>query len=165
MPRVECKVCGKEFYVKSTYQKVGWGKYCSISCRNTSQLRGKKVSCQNCNKEIYRSLADIRHSKSGNSFCCKSCYFKWRNKGYTQEKHPNWKNGINSYRVMLMRSGREKVCICCNISDIRILAAHHVDHNRENNKLSNLVWVCLNCHYLIHHDQIFEENLKNKLNI
>ena len=43
------------------------------------------------------------------------------------------------------------MCNFCRVSDARILAVHHIDGNRENNKLENLAWLCHNCHYLVHH--------------
>ncbi|MBI4281264.1 HNH endonuclease [Candidatus Uhrbacteria bacterium] len=32
----------------------------------------------------------------------------------------------------------------------RVLLVHHIDENRKNNVLSNLVWLCRNCHFLVH---------------
>jgi predicted HNH restriction endonuclease len=43
------------------------------------------------------------------------------------------------------------VCVLCKVSDKRILAVHHKDNNRKNNKVENLVWLCHNCHILVHH--------------
>jgi predicted HNH restriction endonuclease len=31
-----------------------------------------------------------------------------------------------------------------------VLAVHHVDQNRTNNKVTNLAWLCHNCHHLVH---------------
>lgn len=44
------------------------------------------------------------------------------------------------------------MCFRCRVSDIRVLAVHHADENRTNNGVENLIWLCHNCHYLIHHD-------------
>jgi hypothetical protein len=32
-----------------------------------------------------------------------------------------------------------------------MLAVHHLDEDRANNAVDNLVWMCHNCHHLIHH--------------
>lgn len=138
----------------------GWGKYCSKDCQNKGQFKGDYLDCLICGKEVYRSQAQIRHSKSKRFFCSKSCQTTWRNSFFSEEKHPNWLNGINAYRKILLRAGGELVCIGCGINDLRVLAVHHIDHNRENNDRSNLTWVCHNCHFLIHHDNEFEKNLK-----
>ena len=54
MPIVKCGVCNKSFYVKQCYQKLGWGKYCSISCRSKSQLKGMDVICEVCGKKVQK---------------------------------------------------------------------------------------------------------------
>jgi 5-methylcytosine-specific restriction endonuclease McrA len=52
-----------------------------------------------------------------------------------------------------MRSDLPQYCGRCKLVDKRVLAVHHKDKNRENNALSNLMWLCHNCHYLVHHDK------------
>ena len=157
MPMVKCEICAKRFNSKPSHLKLGWGKYCSIGCRSKSQLNGKKVKCFECGRETYRSAAKSKRSKSSKYFCTKSCQTLWRNSYFTEKKHANWKFGEKSYRNVLARSDREKKCIICGIHDIRILSAHHKDRNRKNNSLSNLVWLCLNCHYLAHKDGKMQE--------
>ena len=39
---------------------------------------------------------------------------------------------------------------CSMCSSKRFLNVHHKDHNRENNKLSNLTFLCRSCHNLEH---------------
>jgi 5-methylcytosine-specific restriction endonuclease McrA len=51
----------------------------------------------------------------------------------------------------MLRSGPEPVCRHCGLTDARVLSVHHLDSNRSNNRLDNLIWLCHNCHYLIHH--------------
>lgn len=163
MAYATCHICEKEFYVKPSHVERGWGKYCSMQCRTIGQYRGETVPCTQCGKAVYRAKGQLRHSKSKKFFCSKSCQAKWRNSFFSEEKHANWLGGEHAYRNILMRSGREQVCISCGTADIRILSAHHIDHNRKNNKLSNLVWVCLNCHYLLHHDEDFENGIKKTI--
>lgn len=116
-----------------------------------------------CKKQIRKTPKDIKHSKSGNFFCDKKCQTIWRNKTYIESEHPTWKDGINAYRNIISRSKIPKICVRCGITDKRILIVHHVDKNRHNNKISSLVWLCPNCHMLIHHDkkemQIFMETI------
>jgi predicted HNH restriction endonuclease len=60
-------------------------------------------------------------------------------------------NGRYSYRSVLTRNGITKVCNSCKTKDERILAVHHIDKDKFNNSLENLVWLCHNCHFLVHH--------------
>jgi len=159
--RVKCSICAKCFEVKASHQKRGWGKYCSTNCRSKSQLRGQSVTCHTCHQQIYRSPRMLTRSKSGFYFCSKSCQTLWRNKTFIGEKSANWKNGEQAYRKILLRGGVEPVCAICKNSDPRILSAHHIDHDRSNNHIRNLIWLCFNCHYLSHHDSSFNQKVLN----
>ena len=152
MPVVECLVCAVEFYAKPSHQKKGWGKYCSITCRTRSQFTGKQVHCFICRKAIYRSLKDLRSSKSGNFFCNKTCQTIWRNTIlFTGENHINWKHGRSAYRRILKSTGSVQICALCKTDDKRLLIVHHIDKNRTNNNVNNLKWLCHNFHYFVHH--------------
>ena len=151
MPRPNCKSCSEEFYAKPSWIKNGYGKYCSRNCFHLAQKSGKDFRCYMCKKTVYRSLQDQRRSKSGEFFCTKSCQTTWRNSVvYTGSNHPNWVDGKSSYRDKLIRSDRQQVCNRCKDDDKRILAVHHMDRNRNNNELSNLMWLCHNRHFLVH---------------
>jgi hypothetical protein len=41
-------------------------------------------------------------------------------------------------------------CATCHIDIPEVIAVHHVDHDRGNNDLSNLKFLCFNCHFLHH---------------
>lgn len=155
MANAECGVCDKIFYAKSSHLKKGWGKYCSKKCQNKSQMTGVFVLCNVCSKEIWKMQKELRHSKSQNYFCSKSCQTRWRNTVYVGEKHHSWINGINTYRKLMKRHKISPICSHCQIADTRVLIVHHIDHNRINNTITNLMWLCRNCHYLIHAGNTF----------
>lgn len=157
----KCLICGKDFYSKPSHKKLGWGKYCSRTCTNKSQLKGKYFKCSICGKSVYKSPKEQKHSVSGKFFCSKSCQTLWRNSYFIEERSVNWKNGEKSYRNILKRSKNKPICILCGINNEVVLAAHHKDHNRLNNSLENLVWLCLNCHFLVHHDDILDQRVRN----
>ncbi len=160
---VKCKICRKEFNIKPSHLKLGWGKYCSRDCTFKGQLKGISVKCHICGMEIYRSKSNLSRSASKKYFCTKSCQTLWRNSTFTEERSSNWINGKSSYRNILKRSGLKTFCVLCKISDERVLSAHHKDHNRSNNKLKNLTWLCLNCHYLVHHDKDLDKKVMEAL--
>jgi len=160
MPLVKCLICGAGFYAKPSHQLRGWGKYCSAECRNKSQFKGKNFSCFTCKKDVYRSPLAIKKSKSGKYFCSKKCQTIWRNIClYSGKNHFFWKNGESAYRRILKRSKRKEICLLCNTIDDRILIVHHLDKNRNNNDLNNLIWLCHNCHYLVHHHKETKDKL------
>lgn len=151
MPQVKCKICGKEFYAKPSHLKRGWGKYCSQKCQYKGLLRGKFVNCAVCDKKTWKAPRALKNSKSGKFFCSKSCQTIWRNKYFSGEKHSNWKGGDNiEYRKLLIESNIKSICKVCGTKDKRVLIAHHRDKNHKNNKVENLIWLCLNCHHLVH---------------
>ena len=65
MPYVKCRKCNKEFYIKPSHQKLGFGKYCSVVCRPEGQKRGYEVNCNICEKKIWKSPKELKRSKSG----------------------------------------------------------------------------------------------------
>lgn len=146
-----CIICSSDFYVKPSHLKMGWGKYCSQKCNAVSQRNGQMFKCHVCSKQTYKSLKDQRRSNSGKFFCSKSCQTVWRNLTYVGKNHANWKGGLYSYRDALRRAKVPAICIRCKTDDSRVLTAHHKDKNRQNNAVINLIWLCHNCHYLVHH--------------
>jgi len=161
MPIVKCRICQKEFYIKPSHQKLGWGKYCSTECRSKSQFNGKEVVCYICSKKIYRSNEDLNRSRSGKYFCTKKCQTLWRNSIYIEDRNLNWTNGSKSYREIMSRRDLLSMCLICGNKEKRILVIHHLDKNRTNNLVSNLKCLCHNCHFLVHHYSEFDDKLKN----
>ena len=152
MPIVQCELCNKDFYTKPRLLKLGWGKFCSKKCQFQSQRTGKFFNCATCGKVIYRTPKQFKHSESNLFFCTKVCFMVWKNQHLLiGEKHARWKNGINAYRNIIRRSGLPAFCTRCGVDDFRILLVHHIDQDRTNNKIKNLMWLCHNCHFLIHH--------------
>ncbi len=158
MPIVKCLRCHKSFYAKPSWIKYGNGKYCSRACHYADKRKGKFVYCEICGKKLWRKPHHVRHCKSKKFFCTKSHQTLWRNKIFSGTNHPNWKNGENiAYRKILIDSKIKSICKLCRNKDERLLVAHHVDKNRKNNKIKNLIWLCRNCHFLIHN---YPVNLK-----
>lgn len=151
MPLVDCRICKSRFYIKPNRLERGWGKYCSNKCKHLGFRNGSQIKCFTCKKSAYKSMKDQNRSKSKKYFCSKSCQTKWRNTFYKEEKHANWKGGEHSYKNIMWRSDSTPKCAKCKTVDTRVLAVHHKDKNRKNNVLSNLVWLCHNCHFLVHH--------------
>lgn len=163
MPNLKCLICKGEFYAKPFFIKKGFGKYCSNICAAKSRERGEERPCHFCGKISYKQKRDINRSKSGFLFCGKTCQTNWRNKYYSGDKHSNFKFGLYTYRRALKNNSRKKECTLCKNEDLRVLAVHHIDKNRKNNKVENLSWLCHNCHHLIHHHKKEMERFMSKI--
>jgi hypothetical protein len=147
----KCKICSRSFYTKPFWVKNGGGKYCSLTCKYKGSRLGKNLPCFVCNKVKYHPKGRMLRAKSGKFFCSKSCQAIWRNSYYIGEKHGNYKDGNSVYRSVLTRHKVPAVCKLCESKDRRVLAVHHLDKKRSNNKVENLVWLCHNCHHLVHY--------------
>lgn len=152
MPFQFCIICAKQFRTRPSFIKVGWGRYCSMSCKGKDQKNGKIVFCSTCGRDVYRTPRDFsRKKKSKRFFCNKSCHAVWKNKTlFVGSGHPLWKSGHAAYRAIMLRGDVVPKCNYCGFDDLRALLVHHIDRDRRNNNLRNLQWLCHNCHYLEH---------------
>ena len=155
----KCKFCKKVFKTKPSHVKRGWGKFCSTECHHAGMKNGKLVRGHICGNEVSTTPKAIRLSKSRKWFCSKSCQTTWRNSEFSGPKHANYVNGLFTYRNLLSKTKVPKRCTLCGIDDIRVLAVHHVDENRNNNRVENLIWLCHNCHHLVHRYKGIKEKL------
>ena len=128
----------------------------------TQIRKGQNFNCCSCNKIIYRTPQKIFRSKSKKYFCSKSCQTKWRNTQYVGKSHLQWRDGKSTYRDVILRSDRFKICTLCKTEDLRVLAVHHIDQDRNNFKLENLAWLCHNCHRLVHYDKVEKQNFSTE---
>ena len=145
-----CIVCGKEFNRKPYLVRRSGGRFCSNACHYASVRTGRYVQCAWCGAQVYRKAQHLRRSKNKKNFCDKSCQTLWRNQEFSGQRHNNWKNGEASYRNIMRRASIDPVCVFCSSNDERVIVVHHKDRNRKNNVLENLVWLCRNCHYIVH---------------
>lgn len=58
-------------------------------------------------------------------------------------------DGITNYRVKAFQNYPHKCSICGWDEDEDILQVHHIDENRKNGSLDNLIILCPNCHWKI----------------
>ena len=143
---VECSVCEKKLeretkHVKQA-NKNNWEVYCSKECRIIKQSNFKILKCYNCECEIKKTPSEIKRSKSGNMFCSRKCATTTNNKIYkSDQNHPNYTNGSSSYRKRAIKK-YGPICIICKYNVLEILEVHHIDGDRNNNSIKNLIVVC-----------------------
>jgi DNA-binding XRE family transcriptional regulator len=99
---IECIVCGKTFYKTKWYIKClimnknrhQTGEYCSRICRDSALHPPIFIKCKLCGKQIRKLKTELKKSKSGFSFCSRSCAAKYNNthktKGTRRSKLEVW---------------------------------------------------------------------------
>ena len=139
---ITCSVCNKIFSRKLRQYKHGLKKavadgrdyhpLCSIECKKQFKKTRKKVSCQNCGKEVERNSRDLRKAKF--AFCSRTCSATFHNnqRKLIQETKEVYCKRCNSIMV-LNRTSVKKFCdLCLKIKD-------NISKNRD--KISQ----CISC--------------------
>jgi hypothetical protein len=112
----------------------------------------EKRQCPNCGKEFEVSTTNKKDSeKICCGHTCANIYFSWK------QGTKNRRSGSACYNKDLREyySKNNRDFICCNCEEQHKLAmeVHHLDENKHNNSLDNLVPLCVKCHRIYHHGQ------------
>lgn len=115
-------------------------------------------------KHTIKTKKKISRPGITNSFCGKSHTIKTKekirnsdyHKNLQKEKHPNWLGGNTEYGSEFDNKLKEQVrfrdeyicqiCGCSQLENGKQLDVHHIDYNKKNNILSNLISLCISCH-------------------
>jgi 5-methylcytosine-specific restriction endonuclease McrA len=66
------------------------------------------------------------------------------------EANSQWKDGRVAYRRLARMAGC--ACVLCGHVDVpKNMCAHHINHDRSDNRLENLRLVCKRCHQTVEH--------------
>lgn len=108
-----------------------------------------KCECDYCHKEFFREPSKIQKSKSGLLFCsrkCKDSAQKINSGNKFKQMRPSHYNTGKNYREKAFRVYLLECSVCGWNEDKDVLEVHHIDENRENNDISNLIILCPICH-------------------
>lgn len=157
-----CLHCKSEFNAPVRELNRGYGKFCSVKCANSHRLGVKKTeanrACDLCGTMFRLMPSRSKLSKSGLSFCCRTCkdVAQRLEHGFTN-MHPahygtadNSDNHSSTFRVIAFRNKELKCERCGYDKYIQVLEVHHKDRNRRNNTTDNLEILCPTCH-MEHH--------------
>ena len=139
-------------HCKSPYQRRRQTRFCSLKCSAGVQKKEAEgvASCAQCGKEIRRAAKRLAIPVSGLSFCdrvCKALAQRVEG-GQPDVQPPHYGTGKTIYRPRAFKA-YGKVCLNCGYSrHERMLDVHHIDSDRSNNELDNLVVLCVWCHGL-----------------
>ena len=150
MVNTTCGFCSKKFYKKPSQIKRCKNSFCSKECQYKARKNGLWVKCFVCKKDVYKQSRYLLRSQNGKYFCCWACSNKWHGLEFSGEKHPNWINGDFAYKNILLKTKRKIICFLCGNKNTKVIIVHHIDKNRKNNNSKNLMWLCRNCHHLVH---------------
>lgn len=139
----KCKQCEKEFNVRKCYTKRGGGMFCSKSCSMTYRnITNNPTNNPETRLKISKNHADV----SGKN----NPMYGVRGKGA-----PSYIDGRNSYNGEVSRkialANMTHICKVCGEGDISKIDVHHIDKDRRNNDIDNLMLVCSKCHQNILH--------------
>lgn len=149
--KVKCFIHDYEFETKYENVRRDNRKHhiCPL-CQQEDKIASRiEIECAYCKKKIFRAPSKLENSKSGLYFCCREHKDKAQmlNTGnnFNDIRPEHYGNGKN-YRDKAFREYPNECSVCGWNEDIDILEVHHIDENRENNEIDNLILLCPICH-------------------
>lgn len=108
------------------------------------------IECAYCHKTFSKSKSRLV-SKSGLYFCCrqhKDLAQRLNSGNKFNSLRPNHYgvSGTTNYRKNALSNYPNECAICGWKDDVDVLEVHHIDENRQNNELENLIVLCPICH-------------------
>lgn len=164
---IQCPCCQEIFTVMSsrlaqrlsTDQKI---LCCSRTCAGQVKQILKPQVCLYCNKRF-------RPTSHTTQFCSRQCADLNHSKKMTGVDNPNYQHGgyIGDFKKLrkIVLNRDSFICVGCNTKEKKLstkdgtvrtnLCVHHIDHDRSNNILCNLITLCRQCH--VAHHQITDK--------
>lgn len=137
--QVKCKICGYEWSISPA--SIMPNRIQQHSFSGCPECKYDEAECCYCHKKFKRLKSQLnKDNKTGKVFCSKECSNHYKN-----EKVMKLDDGT-AYRRNAFLHYPHKCAICGYCEDERILEVHHLDENRLNNNIKNLVILCPNCH-------------------
>lgn len=151
---IKCQCCGKEFFVYEW--DIRWRqnepKYCSTECYHKASQKKETRKCEFCGKEFDVVPSDPKR------FCSNKCAGAYR-RGL--ERKPT--KGKSGYKYVWFADGSgmpEHRYIMENALGRKLEPTehvHHIDGNRENNDISNLMVLTKSEHSRLHRNKEIRE--------
>lgn len=159
--RLTCEYCGKSFLRADRIHRHDLKDGChhNYCCRDcylkANAAKAYTFTCSYCGKVFKRKGNRVRSSvnKTGLRFCsraCKDAAQRIASGTIFQAMRPtSYGRGTGKYvyRDKALRHYPHKCEVCGWDEDVDVLQVHHIDSNRNNNKLENLIVLCPTCHF------------------
>lgn len=156
--KIQCDQCGvdswkrKQWYLRRQKKLTH---FCSRTCSNEYQrAHSNKIQqpCDNCGKLIRVVAAKAKKSKTKLHFCSRVCRAESQRhtgKMYLKQSGTVYKHTSSSYRRKAY-AYYGKACSHCGYHEHEAaLDIHHIDEDRSNNSVDNLIVLCPTCHALV----------------
>jgi hypothetical protein len=149
---LSCELCQKEFISRKDQLR----RFCSKECSSLDRRKREISTCANCNIEFETKLSCQKASKSGFRFCSRACKDKAQCIGGIKEiMPPHFGTGKSSraYRNLYrqLTQNENLCCLRCSYNEFECgIDIHHIDRDRNNNVLENLIALCAPCHRALH---------------
>ena len=140
-----CDNCKIVFLKRESF--VTNNNFCSRSCLYKKQENKVDVNCAYCNK-IFQIIVSKTKTKSGLNFCtriCKDSAQRAEN-GFIEMQPSHYGTGYSKYRDKALRTYPHECHVCKYKEHIELLQVHHIDSDRQNANLENLIVLCPTCH-------------------
>lgn len=157
-----CKHCNKDFDFDRTTDKANHSRWCDenpkaklfkennaerakIAADNKfGELITFRVTCSTCSTKFEVEERENLFPSKQHYYCSRSCSNSVGGTAKALKYHPD---EIAHYKAVLLRYHKHK-CLVCGFD--KIIDAHHVDENHDNNDPKNLVPICSNHHRMFH---------------
>lgn len=160
-----CEACGSGFISKNKKAK-----YCSNNCRYNIRIRLCK------NDDCFNFIRFYPGNNINRDFCSRKCADKIHSSKMLGEGNPIWNGGISfePYPTGWTREFRKKVreidsftCQICSKKQCegdRTFHVHHIDEDKKNINIENLITLCPKCHIgKVHRDKTWSMKELNRL--
>jgi len=153
---VTCSWCGNPH--EKIISKVTNNNYCCKECqyKHISYLKRDRVetSCYTCGEPLSLKRCQI----SERNFCSRECMGKQLSIEQRGENCHLWRGGIsfkpyspefNNRLKTIIRERDRFTCQLCGITEELVgqkLDVHHIDYDKTNNEVINLISLCKSCH-------------------
>lgn len=154
-----CEYCGETY---ETWWETGKKqKYCSRECASKSKLDRTVLICRKCHKEF-----EVVNSLKKQVYCSRECFFADK---YGEKRLRNTQKLDEGIRNLIKERDTFR-CQFCNQKEndrdtVYGFIVHHIDGNRRNNELTNLITLCHPCHRFIHAKKGNPRYLQQKLKL
>ena len=152
---VQCDNCGNPFPKPKRFVGKGKREICSRDCLDAANQNRIKMNCAICGKEVWRNPSKV--GKNNLAFCCREHKEEAQTIKSGLLKCTHYADGSTIYRRTALEHYGAK-CEWCGFGIEALLEAHHINKNRYDNRIENLIILCLICHGLVHKDLVEVKN-------